>query len=92
MPHIGNPKLVTLTHGSIAVIDNDRNIPVPKGRNHQNAAQFNFEGGGRFYSCFPPYHVRRDLKALRSLFKYFSCLTYMAVSRCLFIHQFAYLL
>jgi acyl-coenzyme A synthetase/AMP-(fatty) acid ligase len=53
----GDPKLVTMTHGTFAVTDNDRNMPVPEGRKPQNAAQFNFEGGGRFYSCFPPYHV-----------------------------------
>lgn len=54
----GDPKLVTLTHGTFSVIDNDRNVPVPEGRIAQNAAVFNFEGGGKFYSCFPPYHVR----------------------------------
>ncbi|ROW14767.1 hypothetical protein VPNG_03833 [Cytospora leucostoma] len=53
----GDPKLVTMTHGTFACTDNDRNVPVPEGRRAQNAAQFNFEGGGRFYSCFPPYHL-----------------------------------
>jgi len=53
----GSPKLVTMTHGTFSVTDNDRNMPVPEGRRAQNAAQFNFEDGGRFFSCFPPYHV-----------------------------------
>lgn len=53
----GDPKLVTMTHGTFSVTDNDRNMPVPEGRAMQNAAQFNFEGGAKFYSCFPPYHV-----------------------------------
>ncbi|KUI71888.1 Oxygen-dependent choline dehydrogenase [Cytospora mali] len=53
----GDPKLVTLTHGAFACTDNDRNVPVPKGRSPQNATQFNFEGGGKFFSCFPPYHL-----------------------------------
>ncbi|KAF2998695.1 putative secondary metabolism biosynthetic enzyme [Neopestalotiopsis sp. 37M] len=52
-----NPKLVTMTHGTFAVTDNDRNMPVPENRKPQNASLFNFEGGGRFYSCFPPYHL-----------------------------------
>ncbi|KAI8950476.1 hypothetical protein F4801DRAFT_548745 [Xylaria longipes] len=53
----GDPKLVTMTHGTFACTDNDRNMPVPEGRTPQNAAQFDFEGGGKFYSCFPPYHL-----------------------------------
>ncbi|KAI2629000.1 hypothetical protein GGS21DRAFT_526933 [Xylaria nigripes] len=53
----GNPKLVTMTHGTFACTDNDRNMPVPEGRLPQNAAQFDFNRGGRFYSCFPPYHL-----------------------------------
>ncbi|KAK7744112.1 putative NRPS-like protein biosynthetic cluster [Cytospora paraplurivora] len=53
----GDPKLVTMTHGTFACTDNDRNVPVPEGRIAQNAAQFDFQGGGRFYSCFPPYHL-----------------------------------
>lgn len=47
-----------MTHGTFSVTDNDRFMPTPQGRKPQNGAQFNFEGGGRFYSCFPPYHVR----------------------------------
>ncbi|MCJ1263084.1 hypothetical protein MMC22_002954 [Lobaria immixta] len=53
----GNPKLITMTHGTFSVTDNDRFVPTPPGRRPQNGAQFNFEGGGRFYSCFPPYHL-----------------------------------
>ncbi|TGJ87546.1 hypothetical protein E0Z10_g1201 [Xylaria hypoxylon] len=41
----GEPKLVTMTHGTFACTDNDRNMPVPEGRVPQNAAQFDFEGG-----------------------------------------------
>lgn len=53
----GNPKLIKMTHGTFSVTDNDRNMPIPPGRRAQNGAQFNFDGGGRFFSCFPPYHV-----------------------------------
>ncbi|KAK2868034.1 hypothetical protein FQN49_003230, partial [Arthroderma sp. PD_2] len=53
----GEPKLVYMTHGAISVTDNDTHMPVPAGRRAQNAAQFNFCDSGRFYSCFPPYHM-----------------------------------
>ncbi|PHH68649.1 hypothetical protein CDD82_374 [Ophiocordyceps australis] len=53
----GDPKLVTMTHGTFSVVDNDRTMAVPEGRVAQNAARFDFEGGGKFYSCFPPYHL-----------------------------------
>ncbi|KAK8054430.1 NRPS-like enzyme [Apiospora saccharicola] len=53
----GDPKLVTLTHGTFSVTDIDRHMPVPEGRHAQNGDMFNFKGGGRFYSCFPPYHL-----------------------------------
>ncbi|KAF3480940.1 uncharacterized protein GIQ15_06287 [Arthroderma uncinatum] len=53
----GDPKLVYMTHGTFSVTDNDTYMPVPEGRRAQNAAQFNFEDSGRFYSCFPPYHM-----------------------------------
>ncbi|KAK5991668.1 Non-canonical non-ribosomal peptide synthetase FUB8-like protein [Cladobotryum mycophilum] len=53
----GDPKLVTMTHGTFSVTDNDRNMPVPEGRKPLNGSIFNFEGGGKFWSCFPPYHL-----------------------------------
>ncbi|KAI1119334.1 hypothetical protein F5Y14DRAFT_457645 [Nemania sp. NC0429] len=53
----GDPKLVTMTHGTLACTDNDRRITVPPGRAPQNAAQFDFKAEGKFYSCFPPYHL-----------------------------------
>ncbi|PHH64774.1 hypothetical protein CDD81_4036 [Ophiocordyceps australis] len=52
-----DPKLVTMTHGTFSVVDNDRTMAVPEGRVAQNAARFDFERGGKFYSCFPPYHL-----------------------------------
>ena len=53
----GDPKLVTITNGALATVDNDRNVPVPEGRQPGNAMHFSFPGGGKFFSCFPPYHV-----------------------------------
>jgi hypothetical protein len=54
---IGNPKIITMTHGTLPVTDNDRFVGCPNGRKLQNGAQFNFMGGGGFYSWFPPYHL-----------------------------------
>ncbi|KAJ5368439.1 uncharacterized protein N7496_008199 [Penicillium cataractarum] len=53
----GPPKLVYLTHYTFSCTDNDPKVPVPEGRQLQNAAQFHFDPPGRFYSCFPPYHM-----------------------------------
>ncbi|KAL9089696.1 MAG: hypothetical protein Q9159_002424 [Coniocarpon cinnabarinum] len=54
----GCPKLVQMTHGSFAVVDSSRNIPLPAGRRAQNASLFDFgEQGGRFYPPFPPFHL-----------------------------------
>ncbi|PCG99797.1 Male sterility, NAD-binding [Penicillium occitanis (nom. inval.)] len=50
------PEIITMANGSRAVTDNDRNMPTPPGRKAQNGSQFDFENGGRFYTCFPPYH------------------------------------
>ncbi|KAJ5172515.1 hypothetical protein N7492_005108 [Penicillium capsulatum] len=53
----GPPKLVYFTHATFSCTDNDPKVSVPEGRRPQNAAQFNFNPAGRFYSCFPPYHI-----------------------------------
>lgn len=53
----GAPKPITVTNSVYAVEDNMRNIPKIKGRKNQDYSIFNFEGGGRFYSSFPPFHV-----------------------------------
>ncbi|KAL9595942.1 MAG: hypothetical protein Q9219_006133 [cf. Caloplaca sp. 3 TL-2023] len=53
----GEPKIVQMTHGTFSATDLDRTVPVPSGRRAQNAALFDFPGGGKAYSCFPPYHL-----------------------------------
>ncbi|EIT81335.1 hypothetical protein BDV35DRAFT_366335 [Aspergillus flavus] len=53
----GLPKIVYYTHAAFACTDSDRNIPVPEGRRPQNAKQFDFSPPGRFYCCFPPFHL-----------------------------------
>ncbi|OGM49661.1 putative AMP dependent ligase/synthetase [Aspergillus bombycis] len=60
----GLPKIVSYTHAAFSCTDSDRNVPVPEGRRPQNAKQFDFSPPGRFYCCFPPFHVRNLLLVL----------------------------
>ena len=54
----GLPKPVTMTHGSFAAIDNDRNFPVVSGRKNNDLTIWDFEGSpGRLYEPFPPFHL-----------------------------------
>ncbi|KAI9879042.1 MAG: hypothetical protein M1830_009784 [Pleopsidium flavum] len=54
----GPPKPIPMNHGTFAVADNDRNLPIVKGRKNQNYALWNFPGsGGRYFSSFPPFHL-----------------------------------
>lgn len=53
----GIPKPITMTHGTFATIDNDRNMPVVEGRRNADATIWDFMGDGRFYSPFPPSHL-----------------------------------
>lgn len=47
-----------MTHGTFAVIDNDRNLPTVDGRKNQDFALFDFAGShGRYFSSFPPFHL-----------------------------------
>jgi hypothetical protein len=54
----GAPKPIVMNHATFAVIDNDRNLPTVSGRRNQNFSLWNFgEGGGLYFSSFPPFHV-----------------------------------
>lgn len=55
--YAGIPKPITMTHGTFATIDNDRNMPVIEGRRNVDATIWDFKGDGRFFSPFPPSHV-----------------------------------
>ena len=55
--YAGIPKPITMTHGTFATIDNDRNMPVIEGRRNADATIWDFKGDGRFFSPFPPSHV-----------------------------------
>lgn len=47
-----------MNHGTFAAVDNDRSLPQVPGRKIQSFASWDFNGGGKFYSPFPPFHVR----------------------------------
>ncbi|KAM0798210.1 hypothetical protein BDR22DRAFT_823561 [Usnea florida] len=53
----GIPRAIHISHGCLATLDNDRNIPTPHGRRKHDFTLWNFAGGGEFYAPFPPYHL-----------------------------------
>lgn len=53
----GIPKPVTMTNGSIACTDNDRNFPTVTGRRNQDLTLWDFIPGSYIYVPFPPFHM-----------------------------------
>lgn len=53
----GIPKPVTMTHGSFAVVDNDRNFPSIPGRRNHDLTTWDFPPGSCLYVPFPPFHL-----------------------------------
>ena len=60
--YTGIPKPITMTHGTFATIDNDRNMPIIEGRRNADATIWDFKGDGRFFSPFPPSHVSSPMR------------------------------
>ena len=56
---LGLPKPITMTHGTFATMDNDRNLPDVQGRKRLDFTIWDFAGGGKFYTAFPPFHVSK---------------------------------
>ena len=54
---LGLPKPITMTNGTFATMDNDRNLPDVQGRKRLDFTIWDFSGGGKFYTAFPPFHV-----------------------------------
>lgn len=46
-----------MTHGSFAILDNERNLPTVPGRKNRDSSAWDFEGGGRFYTMMPYFHL-----------------------------------
>ena len=53
----GTPKPTTITNGVYSTYDNHRKITKIHGRKIQGYTLLEFEGGGRFYNPFPPFHL-----------------------------------
>ena len=54
----GLPKPVVMTHGTFAIIDNDRKFPIVAGRKNHDFTVWDFDGTpGRIYEPFPPFHL-----------------------------------
>lgn len=54
----GAPKPVTMTHGTFAIMDNDRKFPTVAGRKNHDLTIWDFDGSpGRIYEPFPPFHL-----------------------------------
>jgi acyl-CoA synthetase (AMP-forming)/AMP-acid ligase II len=53
----GLPKPVVMTHGTFAVLDNERNLPEVPGRTKRDYSIWDLPGGGKFYHAFPYFHL-----------------------------------
>lgn len=57
-----------MTHGSFAVLDNERYLATAPGRNKHDFSIWDFSGGGRFYVGFPYFHVSISLGKSENVF------------------------
>ncbi|KAI0973343.1 acetyl-CoA synthetase-like protein [Xylaria arbuscula] len=53
----GLPKPITMTHGSFAVMDNEKNLAEIPGRKRRDWSMWNFDGEARVFSVFPFFHL-----------------------------------
>ncbi|KAI9705314.1 MAG: putative NRPS-like protein biosynthetic cluster [Bogoriella megaspora] len=53
----GIPKPITMTHGTFATLDNDRNVPDVPGRKKHDFTLWDSICGKRFFTIFPPFHL-----------------------------------
>ncbi|KAJ8065226.1 hypothetical protein OCU04_005931 [Sclerotinia nivalis] len=53
----GIPKPIAMTHGTFAVLDNERNLPKVPGRKNRDFSVWGFQGGGKFYHVFPYFYL-----------------------------------
>ena len=53
-----------MTHATFAVLDNERNLPTVPGRRNRDYSIWDFNGGGRFYTVFPYFHLAGFLSLL----------------------------
>lgn len=53
-----------MTHATFAVLDNERYLPTVPGRRNRDYSIWDFNGGGRFYTVFPYFHLAGFLALL----------------------------
>ncbi|KAL9084959.1 MAG: hypothetical protein Q9165_007825 [Trypethelium subeluteriae] len=53
----GLPKPVTMTNGTFAVLDSERFLPTTPGRVNRDFSIWDFQGGGKFFTIFPYFHL-----------------------------------
>ncbi|KAI0430794.1 acetyl-CoA synthetase-like protein [Xylaria sp. FL1042] len=53
----GLPKPIVMTHGSFAVMDNEKNLAEIPGRKRRDWSMWNFDGEARVFSVFPFFHL-----------------------------------
>ncbi|KAI0449144.1 acetyl-CoA synthetase-like protein [Xylaria acuta] len=53
----GLPKPIIMTHGSFAVMDNEKNLAEIPGRKRRDWSMWNFNGEARVYTIFPFFHL-----------------------------------
>lgn len=46
-----------MTHASFAALDRERRFPTTPGRPNRDYSIWDFNGGGRFYTVFPYFHL-----------------------------------
>ncbi|KAF4627477.1 hypothetical protein G7Y89_g10678 [Cudoniella acicularis] len=53
----GLPKPITMTNGTFGVLDSERFLPDVPGRVRRDFSIWDFEGGGKFFTIFPYFHL-----------------------------------
>ena len=53
----GQPKPITMTHGTFSILDLERKLPGVPGRQNRDYRMWDLPGDGRFYHIFPTFHL-----------------------------------
>ncbi|KAH8885303.1 acetyl-CoA synthetase-like protein [Thozetella sp. PMI_491] len=53
----GLPKPIVMTNGTFAVLDNEKTLPGVEGRIRRDYSIWDFEGGGKFFTPMPFFHL-----------------------------------
>ncbi|KUI73725.1 Long-chain-fatty-acid--CoA ligase [Cytospora mali] len=53
----GLPKPIVMTNGTFAALDNEKTLPSVEGRTKRDYSIWDFEGGGKFFTPMPHFHL-----------------------------------